>query len=68
MVSPKISRSVTIELKRIHGTKLRTRGKGLLQLISLLSIVEDESVEMTVASDFEFDQSRTLGSLLYISE
>lgn len=43
-------------VKEIHGTKVRTGRERLLKLLSLLSIVKDEGVEVTVASDFEFDQ------------
>lgn len=65
MVSPRSSQQLTSLFgERVHRG-VRTGRKRLLQLLGLLSIVKDESVEVAVASDFEFDQGRTLGSLLY---
>lgn len=43
---------------------MRTGRKGLLQLLGLLGIVEDESVEVAVAPDLELDGALAFGGLL----
>jgi len=42
----------------------QTRGKTLLQLLRLLSVVEDEGVQVAVAADLELDGVRAFGWLL----
>lgn len=39
----------------ISPADCRTRGKRLLELVGLVGVLEDESVEVAVASDLEFD-------------
>ena len=38
-----------------HGTGNRTWGKGLLELLGLVGVLQDESVDVTAASDLELD-------------
>lgn len=40
-------------LGRRKNEKRRTRGKRLLELLGLLGVLEDESVEVAVAADLE---------------
>lgn len=55
-ISPGQQLTSLFGVEEIHGRKVRTGRERLLKLLSLLSIVKYEGVEVTVASDFEFDQ------------
>lgn len=55
---------LSVEEGRAAAVEWRTRGKTLLELLSLVGVLEDKGVDEALASDLELDVAG-LGVLLY---